>query len=309
LEADLKTLRHILFALLAATVLGSVAVGGVSCRGAEPSAPETVPSPDTLALVAGLQLFEEGQYDLARDSLRVSARSGSTYIRAESFLYLNALEMELGNYEVARPWLERYHAETVRLLRSAAEASAHAAEQASRDRRRNDTLTLGAIVAMAVVAAVTLWRKRRSGVDGAASPKESASAEPTAVSAEWERWLADTERFRQSPLWDEIAALAAQKPGREARVMTLGRQDALDDALDSAFGDFAEALRTAYPTLTAGDIKLCELSLLPLSSFGKALCYGSTETNIIKQRKHTIKKKLADPRGRALFDFIFAERQ
>jgi hypothetical protein len=305
----LKTLRHILTSLLAAAALGLVAASGVSCRGAEPFAPEPQPSPDTLALVAGLQFFEEEQYDLARDSLRVSARSGSTYIRAESFLYLNALEMELGNYEVARPWLERYHAETVRLLRSAAEASARAAEQAARDRRRNDTLTMVAIVAMAVIVIVMLWRKKRSVTDSAVAPVEPASPEPAAAPAEWKNWLADAERFKQTPMWSEITALAAQKPGREARVMTLARQDALDEALDSAFGDFAEALRTAYPTLTAGDIKLCELSLLPLSSFGKALCYGSTETNIIKQRKHTIKKKLADPSGRALFTFIFAERQ
>lgn len=80
--------------------------------------------------------------------------------------------------------------------------------------------------------------------------------------------------------------------------------------LAETFSDFATTLRNTYPALTAGDVKMCCLSLLPLSPFGRALCYGSTETNIIKQRKHTIKKKLsADAPGHALFDLIFEARQ
>jgi hypothetical protein len=56
-------------------------------------------------LVEGLRLFEEGRYELAREQFMVSAAATGTYIRAESYLYLNALEMELGNYDAARPWL------------------------------------------------------------------------------------------------------------------------------------------------------------------------------------------------------------
>jgi hypothetical protein len=83
----------------------------------------------------------------------------------------------------------------------------------------------------------------------------------------------------------------------------------LDGELAARFADFAATLREGWPTLTTGDVKLCCMSLLPLTPFARALCFGSTETNIIKQRKHTIKKKLAaDTRGRALFDFIFEAR-
>ncbi len=304
----LKTSLHILIALSAATVFGLLAAGGVSCGGRPVAVVESPPSPDTLALVEGLRLFEEGRYDLAREQLSVSALSASTYIRAESFLYLNALEMESGNYDTARPWLEKYHAETVRLLRSAAEASARAAEQAARLRRRNDILAAGMIVVVILIAGATVLLTRRRRPEKKAH--EGEGTPPAPEISGWGRWLDDAGRFQKTEIWDEIVALAAQKPGREARVLTLSRQEALDGELGEVFSDLAATLRADYPALTAGDVKLCCLSLLPLSSFGKALCWGSTETNIIKQRKHTIKKKLwGDERGRALFEFIFGERR
>jgi hypothetical protein len=49
------------------------------------------------------------------------------------------------------------------------------------------------------------------------------------------------------------------------------------------------------------------LSLAGLSSFGRALCFGSTETSIVKQRKHKIKRKMAtNEGGRQLFEFIYS---
>jgi hypothetical protein len=121
--------------------------------------------------------------------------------------------------------------------------------------------------------------------------------------------LIDAEIFKQTPIWAEVSALAAQPSGRDAKVLTTARQEVLDAELAVRFADFAGTLRGGYPSLTAGDVKLCCLSLLPLTPFGRALCFGSTETNIVKQRKHTVKKKLAvDARGQALFDFIFEPR-
>lgn len=161
--ARLKPLRHTLYTLLAAAALWLPAVGGVSCADRKPTAAETAaPSPDTLALVEGLRLFEEAEYDLAREQLTISARSGSAYIRAESFLYLNALETELGNYDAARPWLERYHAETRRLLFNAAEASARTARREAQLRRRNDAIATSMVVfALGIAGAAVFFRRRR----------------------------------------------------------------------------------------------------------------------------------------------------
>jgi hypothetical protein len=322
----LKQLGYAIFALLAAA---SVAASSASCSKGMPqsgvvashdggespdSEARPAPQPDTLALVEGLMLFENGEYDLAREQLLVSARSDGTYFRAESYLYLNALEMELGNYTEARAWLEKYHAETVRLLREAADTSRNMARQAALLRTRQNILIAGVTALAAVVAGALALRARRRG---GAIPKRTGAGGDDGTGggtmieplSEWRRYLADAETFKRTEIWSEVVALAAQTPGRAARVLTSARQEVLDEALTATFSDFAAALRKNYPTLTAGDVKLCCLSLLPLSVFGRALCYGSTETNIIKQRKHTIKRKLTtDPHGNRIFDFIFEKR-
>jgi hypothetical protein len=285
-----------------------VAVSGVACGGARGPVAVAEPSADTLAMVAGLELFERGDYDLAREQLRVSARSESTWIRAESFLYLNALEMELGNYDAASLHLNRYHAETMRLMRDADERMAR---QTARLRRRQEIIVVVGIVFAVGVIGGGVWLGRRKA--GVLPPAKTDGNEMEDFSSrgvlESVSWLADAEGFKQTAVWAEIAELAAQRRGREARVLTTARQEVLDAELAERFAGFAAALREGWPALTGGDVKLCCLSLLPLSPFGRALCFGSTETNIVKQRKHTIKKKLGeDERGRAMFDFVFTPR-
>lgn len=260
----------------------------------------STPSADSIALVDGLRMFEDGHYEQARDRLTISARSSSTNIRAESFLYLNALEMELGNYSAARLHLDRYHSETIRLLRAAAEASVHMERQAARLRR--DMMLGGAAILVIVVAgfAGVAIRRRKS----AAIPVEPPASRIVSTEFYDAEALARADEFRSTEIWAELLELSAQKSGREARVLTLLRQNALDTALEEYFGGFANRLRAECESLTAGDVKFCCLSLLPLTAFGKALCFGSTETNIVKQRKHTIKKKLSP----AIFDFVFVQR-
>ncbi len=284
-------------------------MGGVCCSRGGVVAPAQ-PSADTLALVEGLELFERGNYEGARVQLRESAKSESTWIRAESFLYLNALEMELGDYDAASLHLNRYHAETMRLMR---EASERMARQTARLRRRQEIIVVVGIVFAVVVIGGGVWsrraRRRAGSVEGAAGAAGSPVAAHALREEDRALWMAAAEEFGRTEIWTEIAALAAQKPGREARVLTTARQEVLDAELAAAFAGFAEALREGWPALTGGDVKLCCLSLLPLSPFGRAICFGSTETNIVKQRKHTIKKKLAgDERSRAMFDFIFGPR-
>lgn len=337
LQMQVKHLRHIIVMLLAAAGLYLFAASSVSCsKGKAEAYPEDALSrhnsprplpPDTLALVEGLRLFEDGDYEGARGQLTVSARSASTWIRAESFLYLNALEMELGNYAAARTHLDRYHSETMRMLRSTADSSSRMERQAAQLRRRHDTLVGGMVVLTIMVAGAVVFisRGRRAKIIAPlhdpdrhaygdtgwnrVTMDEGISTRRNNDGDTFQAWMDDAETFRQTPIWAEVASLAEQRPGREAKVITSARQDVLDAELAHVFADFAATLRRDYPTLTAGDVKLCCLSLLPLPPFGRALCWGSTETNIIKQRKHVIKKKLAgDVRGRGLFEFIFAAR-
>jgi hypothetical protein len=272
----------------------------------------TPPSPDTVALVEGLTFFEKGEYDLARERLMVSALSKSTYIRTESFLYLNALEMELANYDAARPWLDRYHLETVRLLRSSAEESRRVAEQTARLRRRQDLFIGGVLMVLAAVVAGGMFlakRSRPSPSAGTTPPPQEEKEGDNFPLPEWRTWLVDAEIFKQTPIWAEVSALAAQPSGRDAKVLPTARQEVLDAELAERFADFGGTLRSGWPSLTAGDVKLCSLSLLPLTPFARALCFGSTETNIVKQRKHTVKKTgAAAARARALFAITVAPR-
>lgn len=110
-------------------------------------------------------------------------------------------------------------------------------------------------------------------------------------------------------MYARIAELERQAADRRAQVLSHSWQEVLDRELAGIFAEFIAALHAVRPSLTAGDVKLCCLSLVPMSTFGRALCFGSTETNIIKQRKHKIKRKLTtDDGGRQLFEFIFTLR-
>ncbi len=292
---------------LLAAGLCLLAVGGVSCGGGSREissvAVDSLARADTLALVEGLRLYEEGQYGLAREHLLESSLSGSTYIRAESFLYLNALEMELGNYATARPYLERYHTEAMQLLRRVADSEGQMTQQVARLDRRHKLL-IGTVigVGMLMIGALLFLSERRQRFWA----KQNEPVPPSPDISHWKPYLIDAEIFKQTAIYAEIVELAQQPANRSARVLTVTRQQVLDQELAAVFADFAARLRTDFPSLTTGDVKLCCLSLLPLSSFSRALCFGSTETNIIKQRKHQIKKKLAATQGHELFEFIFS---
>jgi hypothetical protein len=310
---NLKHPRQILLTLLAAAALGLLAAGGVlSCGrgGGDAAAVDTGPAADTVALTEGLRLYGEGEYELAREQLMRSAGSKSTYIRAESFLYLNALEMDLGNWDEARGWLERYHAEAVKLFRQTVDVEERITihrEETERSIASLRWLVAGIVCVVVSMAALAL---REHGRRTAGKEPAAPSAAPDGMEqAEWGKYLEGAGAFMQTPIYAGITELERQTPDRRARVLPLSRQEALDAALAEHFSGFAEQLRAACPALTAGDVKLCCLSLVPLSTFGRALCFGSTETNIIKQRKHKIKQKLtADEAGRQLFGFIFAQR-
>jgi hypothetical protein len=163
-------------------------------------------------------------------------------------------------------------------------------------------LMAGVVFVVAGVAGIAVSERRRR----VATATADSATRDVVERGEWDGWRAGAEAFMLTPLYDEITELERQSPGRHARVLPLARQQELDAVLGEHFAEFAARLREVCPGLTPGDVKLCCLSLTGLSTFGRALCFGSTETNIVKQRKHKIKQKLtADPVGRRLFEFIF----
>ncbi len=268
-----------LFALFAATVLGLSPANGNTLednsRGTV-SSDTTGFSADTLALVDGKRLLDEERYDLARERLKESAQSDNIHIRIKALLYLNELEVELENYDAARVHLEEYHIEAMRLFHHVTDMQHEMTEQMATIDKRHRRLVSGVMCAAALILVgavlVVVMQRRRRVV---------AKLSATDIS-DWHRYKADVKAFEQTGIYAEIVDLALQSRGRGARVMPLARQEALDRELAVGFAHFAVRLQSEYPSLTAGDVKLCCLSLAGLSTWARALCFGSTETNIIK---------------------------
>ena len=282
-------------------------------------------SADTTVFLEGLALLQQKDYDKARERLIQSSKSDNIHIKAESFLYLNALEMQLEHYADALLYLEKYHNEAFKLYRMAVDAQetmdsykVEIDRSMERLHKRHNRLILGIVativLAAAIIATLVIRNKHKGiakvGGQGHERHGGIGPAHPLPEPSVYKRHLISAEIFKQTPIYGEILELAAQSKSRYTKVLNTSRQQVLDAKLGEVFGEFAAGLETAYPLLTDNYIKLCCLSLLPLSTFAKALCFGSTETNIVKQRKHQIKKKMGCHDGSpALFEFIFAPRQ
>ena len=269
------------------------------------------PAADTTILVRGVELLRAERFDEAREDLIRSSQSDNPRIRAESFLYLNALEMQLENYDEALVYLKRYHTQALEFY----EAALH---EGQRIKKRHNWLILGLmlVISVLVTGAVFFMHKKIAllrKISAPAGTEKSTSDGPRYTDiSDWERYRVDAAKFRETAIYSEITELTGQPRGRGARVMSLVKQEALDRELAVGFAHFAVRLQSEYPSLTSGDVKLCCLSLAGLSHYAQALCFGSTETNIIRQRKYKIKRKMEldtngtpDPRGVALFEYIF----
>lgn len=127
---------------------------------------------------------------------------------------------------------------------------------------------------------------------------------------EFSAYLLEADVFSKTPIFLELKNLEAQPKNSKASVLGYAKQEQLQKEIDRTFANFNKQLQETGSNLTQNDLKLCCLSLLPLSSFGKALSFGSTEISVVKQRKHYIKKKMAGSlKNQALFNFIFAPRE
>lgn len=269
----------------------------------------------------GMRLLKEKDFEAARHHLKLSSGSEDILVRAESFLYLNALEMELQNYDTASVYLQKYHHEALGIFFQAIEAEKEIRfhkEDIGRsmevlDKRRNKNIVAFAVMGSLIIALVViLYLRRKRSVKHKAGRNiahDNNPAEEQALQLACQSYLIQAEIFKQTPIYTEIIGLAEQERNTDTKILNFRRQEVLDEELRRVFSKFAEKLKSQY-LLTDNDIKLCCLSLLPLSTFSKALCYGSTEINIIKQRKHHIKRKMGgkSSEGILLFRFIFEPR-
>ena len=282
---------------------------------------------DSLDLLEGIASAEREDYDKARTHLLRSAESENISVRAESYLYLNFIETRLRNYEKALTYLEHYHKNAMSLFTMANDAQREALYQKQElnsilltmedQHKRRWVLSVAFLIVLLGVFLMWIYferkkvyfffRKKKRELDRLTSDIQSKEDEKSTIS--YHTYLLQADMFMQTPVYREIKQLEKQQRSRECRVLSYLKQEELQYEMDRAFEFFQHDLHSLGVNLTANDIKLCCLSLLPLSTYCKALCFGSTETGIIKQRKHYIKKKMKQESDNAsLFDFIFSQR-
>ncbi|MBF6628680.1 MAG: hypothetical protein ITG04_09305 [Proteiniphilum sp.] len=282
---------------------------------------------DSLELLEGIASIKREDYEKARTYLLKSAESENITVRTESYLYLNYIETRLKNYEKALIYLEHYHKNAMSLFTMANDAQREALYQKQElnsilltmEDQHKRRWVLSVALSIVLLGVFLMWiylerkkvyfffRKKKRELDRLTSDIQSKEDERSTIS--YHTYLLQADIFMQTPIYGEIKQLEKQQKSRECRVLTNSKQEQLQQELGRIFEFFQHDLNNLGANLTANDIKLCCLSLLPLSTYSKALCFGSTETGIIKQRKHYIKKKMKQESDCALlFDFIFSPR-
>lgn len=286
---------------------------------------------DSVNLQEGIDLLAQKKYDKARKLLLLSSKSGDVAIKIQSFLYLNSLEVELKNYAQALVYLEAYHHQAMDLYHKAVKAEKEIQNhkvtiyQAIEDFDKQQSKTFFwsiclLIGLMALIGFITIhFYRQKKHTHVYIKNKQNELDELNRIielnqhktkKTNRNAYLLQATAFMKTPIYEEIIELGKQKKDKNIKILTYNKQDILKEELDRIFNDFIQDLNDSEANLTENDIKLCCLSLLPLTTLTKALCYGSTEINIIKQRKHQIKKKLANkPENLSLFEFIFATRK
>jgi len=282
---------------------------------------------DSLELLEGIASVEREEYEKARAHLLKSAESDNIPVRTESYLYLNFIETRLKNYDKALTYLEQYHKNAMLLFTRANDAQREVLHQNQKlnsilhtmeDQHKRRRVLLGTF-SVVLLAAFLLWlflernkvhlffKQKKRELDRLTSDIQSKEIEMSTIS--YHTYLLQADIFMQTPIYGEIKKLEKQQKNRECHVLSYSKQKELQREMDRVFEFFLHDLNNLEINLTSNDIKLCCLSLLPLSTYCKALCFGSTETGIIKQRKHYIKNKMKQESDCALlFDFIFSPR-
>lgn len=283
---------------------------------------------NSLHLLKGKECIETLDYDSARVYLLQSANSTDISVKTESYLYLNFIETRLENYDIALHYLELYHKNAMLLfhrsldiqdsIRNHKEKIDNIIYSIDRQHRTRLYIVLFLCVSLIAIILLMIYLQQKGPSAFSKKKRDELKKLDTAIQSKkdisqllsYNSYLLQAEIFKQTPIYSEIKELEKQKKSNSLKVLTYGKQDCLQRELDTLFENFQKDLSAVNSKLTQNDLKLCCLSLLPLNSFSKALCFGSTETNVIKQRKYYIKKKMTEESDNSLlFDFIFSTRK
>ena len=102
--------------------------------------------------------------------------------------------------------------------------------------------------------------------------------------------------FRQSAIYKKINKLAKQDTvdKKKINVLNLADQQSLRDTIFAIYNDSITELRLRYPRLTDEDIIFLCLEKNNLPSSIIAYCFGSTNTQVINQRRYRLKERMTN---------------
>lgn len=100
--------------------------------------------------------------------------------------------------------------------------------------------------------------------------------------------------FEQSDIYKKVYAISQQTDIEEKKrkVLTTVEQDKLQQTIFGIYEEYVSYLKKEYPRLMEKDILLLCLQKTKLSSLTIALCFGSTNTQAINQRRSRLKDRM-----------------
>ncbi len=278
---------------------------------------------DSLYIAEAGRLINDSLYDEARILLQQAEKNENIRIKAAYYFQMTILEERLGNLEAAYANFVEYHNYTEAIFKE--EHRALLRQEAKQARLHYSLIIVFSLIFVtSFFVFYKLHQKKtkqqneiqclldqyKNGeielnqLDELIESKKCYSIQLTFLP-----YLIQADLFKETSLYTEIQTLGRQTKNTDARVLNYNKQEQLRTELQKFFPTFVSDLNTRASKLTEKDIQLCCLSLLPINNFTKALCFGSTDTNIIKQRKFQIRKKMLDDSYcQLLFEFIFDKR-
>ena len=103
--------------------------------------------------------------------------------------------------------------------------------------------------------------------------------------------------FKETSIYKTIERLSRQdktKNKQDLRILLENEQKKLRSTIMEIYKDYIEYLHQTYPKYTEDDCLFSCLSICGLDDFTIALCFGNVNKQIVAQRRHRIKLKVAN---------------
>ena len=282
------------------------------------------------------------EYDSAKYCLLKAASSDYLYTKASCYYFLNQIEDSLQNTVESKNYLRKYHElrDSIELQkrRSNIDKNIHfydlytELEQINKNYRTRNIIVVVSTILVSLFLLIILKKNRQKRDDNRQKEKKikeliNQIKITKQTIAKLENHKSENEEsiflqekigelqckmFKMKDIYLIIEQLKEQDKviRKDKKVLKVEEQIILQEEISLCFSEFTQSLQEVCPQLNDDDIKLCCLTKLGLSLNVICLCFGSTNTNSIRQRKYKLKKKLTEESNNVeLFYSIFPKKE